>query len=75
MTVPPLFGWETIVAVLVLVIVVAVAFFVVSATGRAPSGRSEFEAWLQARSARHPAPPAEPTDAARYAKDDVPASR
>lgn len=54
MTVPPLFGWETIIAVLVLLIVVAVAFFALSATGRAPSGRSEFQAWLEARSARLP---------------------
>jgi hypothetical protein len=53
MTVPPLFGWETIVAVLVLLLVVAVVFFVASASGRAPSGRSEFQAWLDARSNRH----------------------
>src|SRR4051812_20288798 len=62
MTVPPLFGWETIVAVLVLLVVVAVVFFVASAAGRSPSGRSDFEAWLQARSARHPAPLDEPVD-------------
>jgi hypothetical protein len=77
MTVPPLFGWETIVAVLLLLIVVAVAFFVASAAGRAPSGRSEFEAWLDARSARHPVPGEEFADAPLYghAKGDVPASR
>src|SRR4051795_11580630 len=56
MTVSPLFGWETIVAVLVLLIVVAVAFFVASAAGRAPSGQSEFQAWLEARSAGYQRP-------------------
>jgi hypothetical protein len=55
MTVPPLFGWEAIVAVLVLLLAVAVAFFVLSATGHAPSGQTEFQAWLEARSSRHPA--------------------
>jgi hypothetical protein len=76
MTVPPLFGWETIVAVLVLLIVVAVAFFVASAAGRAPSGQSEFQAWLEARSAGYPGPGDEPADAPRSGntKGDVPAS-
>jgi hypothetical protein len=75
MTVPPLFGWETIVAVLVLLIVVAVVFFVASAAGRAPSGRSEFQAWLDARSTR-PEPLDEPADAplSRRAQGDAPAS-
>jgi hypothetical protein len=77
MTVPPLFGWETIVAVLVLLIVVAVAFFVASAAGRAPSGQSEFQAWLDARSAGYPVPDDEPVDPppSGHAKGDVPTHR
>jgi hypothetical protein len=57
MTVPPLFGWEVILTVLVLVVALAVAFFLVSAAGTAQENRSDWEAWLQARSSRrrHPA--------------------
>lgn len=62
MTVPPLFGWEEIATVLVLLLVVAAAFFVASAAGRAPSGRSEFQAWLDARSIRYAEPPDGPSD-------------
>jgi hypothetical protein len=76
MTVPPLFGWETIVAVLLLLLVVAVAFFLASATGRAPSGQSEFQAWLDARSNRHrefPEPvPGDGAPLPARTKDDAP---
>jgi hypothetical protein len=50
MTVPPLFGWENIFIVLVLLIAVAVAFFVASAVGTGSDGKSEWQASLDARS-------------------------
>lgn len=50
MTVPPLFGWETILAVLALLVAVAVVFFLVAAAGRGVDSRSEWQAWLDARS-------------------------
>lgn len=56
MTVPPWFGWENILAVLVLLVVVAVAFFLSSAVGRNEEGRAEWEAALAARSSRRRAP-------------------
>jgi hypothetical protein len=49
MTVPVWYGWEAILALLVLVIVAAVAFLVITATGSARSQRSEWRAWLDAR--------------------------
>ncbi len=52
MTVPPLFGWEHILTACALVAVVAVAALVVLASGRATSGRSEWQAWLDGRSVR-----------------------
>ena len=52
MTVPPLFGWEHILTALTVVLVVAVAGLLVLAAGRARSGRSEWRAWLDERSAR-----------------------
>jgi uncharacterized membrane protein len=57
MTVPPLFGWEDILTVVALVVVVAIAFFVASAAGRAADSRSEWQAGLEARSSR-PSDPA-----------------
>ncbi|MDP9430954.1 MAG: hypothetical protein M3Q47_19775 [Actinomycetota bacterium] len=50
-TVPPWYGWEEIAAVLVLVLVAAVAAAVVLAAGRGVHGRSEWQAWLDGRSA------------------------
>ena len=50
MTVPPWFGWEAILVVLVLLVVLAVAFFVASAAGPDVDGRSEWQAGLDARS-------------------------
>jgi hypothetical protein len=50
MTVPPWFGWQAILLVLVLLVVVAGAFFVASATGTDVDGRSEWQAGLDARS-------------------------
>ena len=51
MTVPPMFGWGNIAILLTLVVLVAVAAFLLLAAGRADSGRSEFQAWLAGRSA------------------------
>jgi hypothetical protein len=73
MTVPPLFGWQEIVLVLGLLLVVAVAFFVASAAGRSASGRSEFQAMLAARSARFEEPGEAP--ASGDAKGDAPGFR
>jgi len=50
MTVPPLFGWEHIMTALVLVGALAVAFLLLAAARAAGSGRSEWQAWLDARS-------------------------
>jgi hypothetical protein len=50
MTVPPLFGWEFILVGLLLLVALAVAFFVLSAAGRNVSERAELQAWLDARS-------------------------
>ena len=57
MTVPPLFGWEIILTVLVVLIGVAVAFFLASVSGTAVDHRSDWESWLDARSRRRPDPP------------------
>jgi hypothetical protein len=51
MTVPPLFGWEHILLVVVLSVVVAALVFLALAAGRAPSGRTEWQAYLRERSA------------------------
>jgi hypothetical protein len=52
LTVPLWFGWEHVAALVVLGVVVGVAALVALAAGRARSGRAEFQAWLDARSAR-----------------------
>jgi len=52
MTVPPLFGWEDIAAVLVVLAAVAVAYLVIAAVWAGASGRSEWQAWLDARPSR-----------------------
>ena len=60
MTVPPLFGWQEIATLLVLVAVLGIAFLVV-ATARAGSGeRSEWEAWRHGRSRRDQDPASAP---------------
>ena len=50
LTVPPLFGWENILAVLLALVVVGVAFIVVGSTGGSRNERAEFQAYLDARS-------------------------
>ncbi|MGY1605265.1 hypothetical protein [Geodermatophilus sp. SYSU D00815] len=53
MTVPPLFGWEVLLTGAALVVLLAVAGLVVLAAGRNRSGRAEWQAWLESRSAGH----------------------
>ena len=55
MTVSFLFGWQHILTGLVLLIALAVLFLLVLAAGRGGrSGRSEWRAYLDSRSHRHP---------------------
>jgi hypothetical protein len=68
MTVSPLFGWGTILAGVVLVLVVATVAFLLLASGKGQSGRAEFEAWLDARSPGFGAP--DPDDAGTAAARD-----
>jgi hypothetical protein len=56
MTVPLLFGWELIAVVLLVLVVLAVVFFVTAASGRNVSERAELQAWLDARSSRYDEP-------------------
>jgi hypothetical protein len=51
MTVSFLFGWQSIATVVVAVLVVAVLAVVLLQAGRDTAGRSEFQAWLDGRSA------------------------
>jgi hypothetical protein len=59
MTVPPWSGWEEILTALVLVVAVAVAAVVVLVVARAATERSEWQAWLDGRSARRRNPAAD----------------
>jgi hypothetical protein len=52
MTVPPTFGWEDIATALLVVSVVAVAFLLIGAAAASLGGRSEWHAYLGARSGR-----------------------
>jgi hypothetical protein len=52
MTVPPLFGWEGVLVVVAVVVVLAVVYLLVLAAGPAKDGRSEWQAFLDARSGR-----------------------
>ena len=52
MTVPVWYGWEAILALLVLVVVAAGVFLLVSAAGKASSQRAEWQAMLAARAGR-----------------------
>ena len=53
MTVPFLFQWEVLLAVVVVAMVLAVAFLVLWSTRTHAEDRAEWQAWLAARS-RHP---------------------
>ena len=49
LTVPPLFGFESVATAVVIVLVVAAAAFLLLASGRGGSGRTEWQAWLDSR--------------------------
>jgi hypothetical protein len=65
MTVPFTFGWQQIAVVVALVLVAGVLAFVALAAGRATSGRSEWQAWLDGRSAAPVQLPASGTSTSR----------
>jgi hypothetical protein len=62
MTVPPLFGWEVILTVVALLVAVAVVFLLVLAAGLADNDRSDWQAYLEARSSRSTDPATGPAD-------------
>lgn len=62
MTVAPLFGWENILLVLLLVTAVAVVFFVASALGSGTDHRAEWRAGLDARSRGRGSPDESPAE-------------
>ena len=72
MTVPPWFGWGEVALVVVLAVLLGVAAFVALAAGRAASGRSEFEAWLEGRSGTHGGRPSEDVRAPAAQPSDTP---
>jgi hypothetical protein len=55
MTVPPMFGWQDILTVLVVTILVGVVFLVVGAVLASLAGRGEWQAFLEGRSRRRDA--------------------
>jgi hypothetical protein len=69
MTVPLLFGWEGIAVAVTVVLVVGAVAFLMLAAGRGASGRSDWQAWLDARSAsplEETAPPSEAVGRSPY---------
>ena len=50
MTVPVWYGWEGILVLLLLAVLAAVAFFLITAAGSARGQRSDWQAFLAARS-------------------------
>jgi hypothetical protein len=81
MTVPPWFGWEVLLAILVLLVAVAVAFFMAAAAGTGADSRSEWQAALEARSSRAQEPgtpphepPAEPAGTGQRVRRSNPPS-
>jgi len=63
MTVPVLFGWETVVTIVVIVMAVGVAFLLISAARTSGGGRSEWQAYLESRSKKDPGPVTDHEDA------------
>jgi hypothetical protein len=61
MTVPPLFGWEGILTVVAVMLILAVAYLVIMAARTTADSRSEWQAFLAARSPR-PQDPAAGSD-------------
>ncbi len=62
MTVPPLFGWEGILTVVAILLIVAVGYLVILASRTSKDSRSEWQAFLDARSSRHEGPATDPGD-------------
>jgi hypothetical protein len=62
LTVPPLFGWEHILTGLTVLVVVAVVFLLVAASGMAENERSDWRAGLDARSRARRDPEFDPED-------------
>jgi hypothetical protein len=56
MTVPPWFGWQDVIVVVVVMAAVGVAYFLVAAARSSAGGRSEWQAYLEARSSRQVRP-------------------
>ena len=52
MTVPPLFGWDVIATLLALLVLVVAAFVIAGSARAGERERSEWQAWLDARSAQ-----------------------
>jgi hypothetical protein len=50
LTVPPLFGWEGIVVLLVLAVVIGVGYLVLSAMSASRRPSADWDEWLQGRS-------------------------
>ena len=67
MTVPPIFGWEDIASVLLLVSAVALVFLLLGAAAATLSGRREWQGYLGSRSRR----PEDGSDGAVAREDDV----
>jgi hypothetical protein len=62
LTVPPLFGWEHILTGLTVLVVVAVLFLGIAASGMAEDERSDWRAGLDARSRARRDPERRPDD-------------
>ena len=62
MTVPPLFGWEFLLTVVVVVAVVAAVVLVQGLLRAGGTERAEWQAWLESRSGRRPTPGRAPAD-------------
>jgi cytoskeletal protein RodZ len=56
MTVPPLFGWETLLVLLAVLVAIGVVVAVVGTARAGATGRSEWQEYLDARSGRRAAP-------------------
>jgi hypothetical protein len=74
MTVPPLFGWEHILVLLLGVVVVTVAALVLLAVSRGGSERTEWRGWLDERSARRRVPSGDPADGGAASWDQASAA-
>jgi hypothetical protein len=72
MTVPPLFGWEGILTVVAILLIVAVGYLVILASRTSKDSRSEWQAFLDARSSR-PATDLGSPGAAQPGSDSCPA--